>query len=160
MNVEIGLPGQSRAEVGRVLNKLLADEHVLYVKTRNYHWNVVGPKFKSLHEFFEEQYDKLAETIDEIAERARALDVRAAGTMSEFKELARLDEEPETVPSAEGMLANLTRDHEAIIQQLRADIERCEDELGDVGTADFLTGLLSEHEKQAWMLRAFLKDHA
>jgi starvation-inducible DNA-binding protein len=156
MDVEIGLPGQSREEVGRILNGVLADEHVLYVKTRNYHWNVSGPRFHSLHEFFEEQYGQLAEAIDDVAERARALGVRAAGTMTEFKELARLVEEPEVVPSEDGMLTNLAHDHEALTRQLRADIKRCEDELEDVGTADFLTGLMETHEKQAWMLRSFL----
>lgn len=157
MDVEIGLPGQSREEVGRILNGLLADEHVLYVKTRNYHWNVTGPRFHSLHEFFEEQYGQLAETIDEVAERARALGVRAAGTMTEFQDLARLTEEPEVVPAEDGMLTNLAHDHEALTRQLRDDIKRCEDELEDAGTADFLTGLMSAHEKQAWMLRSFLE---
>ena len=157
MSIEIGLPGQAREEVGRILNKLLADEHVLYVKTRNYHWNVVGPRFRSLHELFEEQYKILAPLIDDVAERARAMGVLAAGTMAEFTEQARLQEEPGVRPDAETMLQRLLDDHEAVVRQLRQDVERCDDELNDQGTADFLTGLMEQHEEQAWVLRSLLE---
>ena len=159
MEIEIGLKGQVREEVGRVLNKLLADEHVLYIKTRNYHWNVVGPKFRTLHEFFEEQYKLLAPMIDDIAERARSVGVLAAGSMGQFTSEARLSEESGH-PDADTMIKNLLADHETIIRQLRTDIERVEDELEDVGTADFLTGLMEQHEEQAWMLRALLEKPA
>lgn len=158
MDIEIGLPGQTREGVGRMLNLLLADEHVLYIKTRNYHWNVTGPRFHSLHEFLEEQYTLLAEAIDEIAERARAVGVHASGTMAEFVDRARLREEPGPVGEAQTMLKNLLHDHEAVVVQLRKDVDRCDDELNDQGTADFLTGLMEKHEKQAWMLRAHLDD--
>lgn len=158
MDIEIGLPGQTREGVGRMLNLLLADEHVLYIKTRNYHWNVTGPRFHSLHEFLEDQYTLLAEAIDEIAERARTVGVHASGTMAEFVDRARLREEPGPVPDAQTMLKNLLHDHEAVVVQLRKDVDRCDDELNDQGTADFLTGLMEKHEKQAWMLRAHLDD--
>jgi starvation-inducible DNA-binding protein len=157
MEVDVGLSGQNREAVGQILNALLADEHVLYVKTRKYHWNVVGPRFKSLHELFEEQYTALAAEIDEIAERARSLGVRAHGTMAEFTRHARLDEDP-GYPEATAMVANLAKDHETVIKQLRTDIDRCEDDYHDAGTADFLTGLMEKHEKTAWMLRAYLQE--
>ena len=156
MDVEIGLSGQHREAVGQILNALLADQHVLYVKTRKYHWNVVGPQFKSLHELFEEQYKAIAEEIDETAERARSLGVRAHGTMAEFTKHARLEEDP-GFPDAMTMVANLVRDHEAAVKQLRSDIDRCEDDHHDAGTADFLTALMENHEKTAWMLRAYLQ---
>lgn len=154
MDVEIGLPGQSREAIGRTLNQLLADEHVLYVKTRNYHWNVTGPQFHSLHEMFEEQYKQLADTIDDIAERARMLGVVAAGSMSWFLDQARLSEDEGEPPTAPAMVANLARDHEALTRQLRGDVDVCDEQFNDQGTADFLTGLMEMHEKQAWMLRA------
>jgi starvation-inducible DNA-binding protein len=156
MDVDIGLPGQARKEVGRMLNQLLADEHLLYVKTRNYHWNLVGPRFHSLHVFFEGQYVMLQPVMDDLAERARAVGATALGSMAEFTEHARLREEPGGHPEADTMLRNLLADHEAMVQQLRKDVDRC-DELNDQGTTDFLTGLMEMHEKQAWMLRAHLE---
>ena len=154
MNVEIGLPGQSREAIGRMLNALLADVQVLYAKTRNYHWNVTGPQFRSLHLMFEEQYNMLAEEGDEIAERTRALGVTAIGSMGAFLDHARLHEDSEAPPAAHAMVVNLAHDHEALIQQLRKDIDVCDEQHNDQGTADFLTGLMEAHEKQAWMLRA------
>ncbi len=156
MDVDIGLSGQNREAVGQILNALLADAHVLYVKTRKYHWNVVGPQFRSLHELFEEHYKELADDIDEIAERARALGVKAHGTMAEFTRHARLEEDP-GYPEAMTMVANLVSDHSAVIKQLRTDIDRCQDDYHDAGTADFLTGLMEKHEKATWMLRAYLE---
>ncbi|HET6519750.1 MAG TPA: DNA starvation/stationary phase protection protein [Geminicoccaceae bacterium] len=154
MDGEIGLSGQNREAVGQILNALLADQHVLYVKTRKYHWNVVGPQFKSLHELFEKEYKEIAAEIDETAERARSLGVRAHGTMAEFTKHARLEEDS-GFPDAMTMVANLVRDHEAAIKQLRTDIDRCQDDYHDAGTADFLTALMEKHEKTAWMLRAY-----
>jgi starvation-inducible DNA-binding protein len=158
MDIEIGLPGQSREDIGRMLNLFLADQHVLYIKTRNYHWNVVGPHFHSLHEFLEGQYEMLAEEIDEVAERVRQLGVQASGTMTEFVDRSRLSEEPGPAPDADTMIRNLLRDHETVIAQLRKDIDRCADEHKDQGTADLLTGIMEKHEKQAWMLRAHLEE--
>ncbi|WGF86796.1 Dps family protein [Marinivivus vitaminiproducens] len=158
MKVDIGMKGQDREAVGQILNAVLADQHILYVKTRNYHWNVVGPQFKSLHELFEEQYTQLADSIDTVAERARALGVHANGTMAEFVRDARLKEEEGRGLDSATMVGNLVHDHESVVKQLRADIERCDDQLGDAGTADILTGILEDHDKMAWMLRSFLNE--
>jgi starvation-inducible DNA-binding protein len=156
MNVNIGIPDDHREKVVAILNTLLADEFLLYTKTRNYHWNVTGPQFNDLHKFFESLYEALDEVIDEVAERARALDGRAFGTLEEFRAKARLGEKPGPAPAARDMLATLLADHEALARSLRADIETVTDRHRDVGTADFLTGLLEKHEKTAWMLRSFL----
>jgi len=135
----------------------LADEYLLYTKTRNYHWNVVGPQFNDLHKFFEDQYTALEEVIDDVAERARALGGKAIGTLGEFLKQARLREYPGEYPVACDMLANLLADHQATIRRLRADLEACADQYQDMGTNDFLTGLMERHEKMAWMLGAFLE---
>jgi starvation-inducible DNA-binding protein len=156
MTVNIGIPDDSRQRVVAILNTLLADEYVLYTKTRNFHWNVTGPQFNDLHKFFQTQYEELDEIIDEVAERARALGGRAYGTLEEFRTSARLGEKPGAVPAARDMLAALLADHEAVIRTLRGDVTTVTDRLQDVGTADMLTGLLEKHEKTAWMLRAFL----
>jgi starvation-inducible DNA-binding protein len=156
MAVNIGIPDDDRQRVVAILNTLLADEFLLYTKTRNFHWNVTGPQFNDLHKFFEAQYEALDETIDEVAERARALGGRAHGTLEEFRAGARLGEKPGAVPAARDMLATLLADHEALIRSLREDITTVNDRLHDVGTGDFLTGLLEQHEKAAWMLRSFL----
>jgi starvation-inducible DNA-binding protein len=121
-----------------------------------YHWNVVEPQFNDLHKFFEEQYRELSEVVDDVAERIRALGDWSIGTLAEFQEHARLTEQPGEYPSAHDMLANLVQDHTAIIRQLREDLELCEEKYHDMGTNDFLTGLMQQHEKMAWMLRAFL----
>jgi starvation-inducible DNA-binding protein len=156
MNVNIGIADDKRQRVIAILNTLLADEFLLYTKTRNYHWNVTGPQFNDLHKFFEAQYEALDETIDEVAERVRALGGRAFGTLEEFRTSARLGEKPDTAPAARDMLAALLADHEALTRTLREDIDTVTERDHDVGTADFLTGLLEEHEKAAWMLRSFL----
>jgi len=156
MSVNIGIPDDNRQKVVEILNTLLADEFLLYAKSRNYHWNVTGPQFNDLHKFFESLYEALDEVIDDVAERTRALDGRAFGTLEEFRTKARLGEKPGAVPPARDMLASLLADHEAIIRALRADIDTVNDRYRDVGTADFLTGLLEKHEKTAWMLRSFL----
>ena len=156
MSANIGIPDENRQKVVAILNTVLADEFLLYTKTRNYHWNVTGPQFNDLHKFFESLYEALDEVIDEVAERTRVLDGRAFGTLEEFRAKARLGEKPGAVPAARDMLATLLTDHEALIRTLREDIETVNDRLRDVGTADFLTGLLEKHEKTAWMLRSFL----
>src|SRR5688500_18144331 len=156
MTVSIGISDDDRQRVVAILNTLLADEFLLYTKTRNFHWNVTGPRFNDLHKFFEAQYEALDDTIDEVAERARALGGRAHGTLEEFRSGARLGEKPGAVPPARDMLATLLADHEALIRSLREDITTGNDRHRDVGTADFLTGLLEQHEKAAWMLRSFL----
>ena len=157
MDVNIGIAQTSRDEVAGLLNALLADEYLLYTKTRKYHWNVVGPNFSELHKFFEAQYQKLDESIDEIAERARSLGAPAVGSLTEFLSLTRLQDLPKTYPAARQMFEGLLADHETIIRNLRTDVDSCGEKHHDVGTADFLTGLMEEHEKMAWMLRSFLQ---
>jgi starvation-inducible DNA-binding protein len=156
MKLKIGMADDMRRGVVEILSTLLADEYLLYTKTRNYHWNVVGMQFNDLHKFFEAQYEALDEIIDDVAERARSLGGRALGTLVEFTERARLKEEPKKTPDAKQMLANLLADHETLVRELRADLQTAQDKFGDAGTCDFLTGLMEKHEKMAWMLRSFL----
>ena len=155
MKPEIGLLDKNRDAVVKILNTTLSDEMVLLVKTRNYHWNVTGPQFNDLHKFLDGQYGELNEIVDDVAERARTLGGMAFGTMGEFQKQARLKEHPGQHPSPKSMLSNLLSDHEAVIRTLRADLAICQDTHGDAGTADFLTGLLTQHEKMAWMLRSY-----
>jgi starvation-inducible DNA-binding protein len=155
MPPNIGLSQEQRDGVVGILGTLLADEFVLYTKTRNYHWNVTGPQFNDLHKFFEAQYEALDEVIDEVAERARMVGGRALGTLAEFVKATRLKEHPGRLPEAREMIADLLADHEATIRSLRADLQTAMDKHGDAGTSDFLTGLMEKHEKMAWMLRAF-----
>ncbi len=156
MNPNIGLADEQRTAVVKILNTLLSDEYVLYTKTRNYHWNVLGPQFNDLHKFFEEQYTELTEVVDDVAERARSLGGWALGTLKEFSQHARLNEHPDQYPNARQMIANLLADHETIVRQLRIDLETAEKH-HDMGTNDFMTGLMEKHEKMSWMLRAFLQ---
>lgn len=156
MKPNLGLSTKARESSIALLARLLADQHVLYIKTRNFHWNVTGPFFGPLHALFEAQYSAQAETIDEIAERLRALGGVAPGSMKEFLKLSRLDEQPGGTLESSKMLAILLTDHETVIRQLRADIETA-DKAGDAGTNDFLVGILEAHEKTAWMLRAHLE---
>jgi len=157
MKPSIGISDSNRQSVVKILNTLLADEYVLYTKTRNYHWNVVGPQFNDLHKFFESQYEELDEIVDEVAERSRSLGGNAVGTLAEFAQQTRLKEYPGQYPEAHAMLANLVADHEAVIQSLRGDLPTVMDKYDDAGTNDFLTGVMEKHEKMAWMLRAFLE---
>lgn len=147
-----GLPG--------LLAKLLADEYVLQTRLRNYHWNVTGPQFAQLHELFEQQYDQLAEVIDDAAERIRQYGAMAPGTLTEFLALSRLQEAPGVYPGARTMVLNLVADHEAIIRSLRADIITAGEQYGDVATEDFMTGVLQMHQKMAWFLRAFVEGES
>lgn len=151
----IGLKESSRTSVLAFLDALLADEYVLYTKTRNFHWNVTGPRFSELHKFFEAQYEVIDTAIDEVAERSRHLGGRALGSMQEFLGRARLKESAAHPLKAETMLAELLQDHEALVRTLRKDVDECARH-GDQGTADFLTGLMEGHEKAAWMLRSFV----
>lgn len=158
MKINIGLNDEARLEVGQMLNLLLADEYVLYTTTRDYHWNVTGPEFHSLHEQFEAQYDQVAGWIDEIAERARSIGIGARGNWADVTKAARSSADPGAGLSAEHMLSELLALHEEMIVQLRTDSEASIDNFKDAGTADFLTGLMKQHEKVAWMLRAQLEN--
>jgi starvation-inducible DNA-binding protein len=160
MDPKIGLSEQLCERVIGILNTTLADEHALYVKTRNYHWNVTGPQFHSLHQMLEEFYQKLAPLADAVAERVRMMGGRAIGTMAEFTQHTRLCEQPGEAPEARQMLANLLADHEQMIRELRKDVDVVDDELNDQGTADFLIGLMEQHEQMAWMHRALLEGRS
>jgi starvation-inducible DNA-binding protein len=157
METQIGIKPEHLADAARSLNKLLADEHVLYIKTRNAHWNIQGPDFHAQHKFFEEQYGELEEMIDEAAERVRALGHYAVATMQKFLELTHLTEEAREKNDSEGFIKELLEDHTTIIMHLRDSIDRYANEWHDIGTSDFVTGLLEKHEKMAWMLRADLR---
>jgi starvation-inducible DNA-binding protein len=157
MQTEIGIKEINTAEVAQLLNRLLADQHVLYIKTRRAHWNVEGPDFLSIHRFFEEQYKQLEQIIDDIAERIRTIGHYAEATLAGFLAETHLTEDTREKNNSAGFMRSLLQDHESIIIHLRENIERCQEEWKDAGTADFITGLLETHEKMAWMLRAHLK---
>jgi starvation-inducible DNA-binding protein len=152
----IGLNEEVTDDVVRILTTLLADEFLLYTKMRKYHWNVTGPQFFSLHELFERQYEHLADVIDDIAERIRTYGVKSIGTLEEFQQHSRLSESPGHNPAAHEMVADIVRDHEALVRYLRDDVQKVDDH-DDDGAEDFLIGLLQDHQEQAWMVRAFLE---
>ncbi|MCL5874850.1 MAG: DNA starvation/stationary phase protection protein [Candidatus Dependentiae bacterium] len=149
----IGISQPNLEKVGALLNSLLADEFVLYIKSLNYHWNVRDPYFSSMHQLFKDLYEKQLNFSDDVAERARALGVVALGTAQEFIKHSQLKEEAGKVPTTKEMLKNLLADHETIIRSLRIDAEKCL-EHEDIGTNNFLIEMLNKHEKIAWMLRA------
>jgi starvation-inducible DNA-binding protein len=153
MKLNVGLTEQQTSALTALLSKLLADEYVLYTKTRNYHWNVTGPHFNDLHKFFEGQYDQLAVRVDEVAENIRYLGAKTPATLAEFAQLTTLAEHPGQHPTAPEMVRNLLADHEALIRDLRAGIETAGSNAAP-DIADFLTALLEDHDKMAWMLRA------
>lgn len=159
MKTNLGIDPKKLEKVVRILSRLLADEFVLYTKTRNFHWNVTGLQFNDLHKMFEAQYNELNVVVDDVAERIRALGAPSPATLAEFLEAARLKEQPRKYPEASRMLAVLLEDHEALVRNLREDAETAMD-CGDAGTNDFLVGLMEQHEKTAWMLRAFLQKGA
>jgi len=156
MKTQIGIKPEHSVQVADALNKLLSDEHVLYIKTRNAHWNVEGPDFAAVHKFFESQYDELEEVIDQVAERIRAIGHYAVGTMEDYLKLTQLNEKSHEKNDSLSLIKDLLNDHEAVIISLRENINRFADELHDLGSSDFITGLMESHEKMAWMLRAHL----
>ncbi|MGZ8559909.1 MAG: Dps family protein, partial [Chitinophagaceae bacterium] len=151
MKVNIGITEKNRQSVADALNQLLADEHVLYNKTRNYHWSIEGPSFMEFHKLYEAQYDLLAESIDQIAERIRTIGFFAEGRLKEILKLATL-EEPEAPTDQAAQIKNLEADHEKMIIKLRKLINDFDEKYKDIGSSDFVTGLLKQHEKMAWML--------
>lgn len=156
MKVNIGITDKNRQAVAAALNQLLADEHILYNKTRTYHWSVEGPSFMEFHKLYEAQYTQLAEMIDDIAERIRTIGHFAEGRLKEILKLASLDEPaPPTEQTAQ--ITNLESDHEILINKLRKLIGDFDEKYKDIGSSDFVTGLLKEHEKMAWMLRSYLR---
>jgi starvation-inducible DNA-binding protein len=156
MKPQIGLTEKSLKKSVEILSTILADEHTLYIKTRKFHWNVAGESFMELHKLFQEQYTELEVVIDEVAERINKLGSPTIGTMKEFCERTRLKETPNKYPMQKEMLQELLKDNEAIIMHLRKDIEEAAVKIMDAGTADFLTGLMEQHETVAWKLRRYL----
>jgi starvation-inducible DNA-binding protein len=156
MKTNIGITEENRAEVAEHLSKILADEYLIYTKTLRAHWNLEGIDFHTKHVFFEDHYNAIKEFIDGVAERIRKIGHYAPGTLKQFLELTHLSEEIEGDNSSLNYMKVLLADHDTIIVEIRKIIPKIEEELNDVGTADFLTGLLQEHEEMAWMLRASL----
>jgi starvation-inducible DNA-binding protein len=155
--LNIGLTEEQRHGVIELLNRDLADLYLLLIKTKKYHWDVIGPQFRTLHELWEEQYTALTENIDALAERVRALGGYPLGTAAGFIQYSTIQEHSNDLPDANQMVARLVQDHEQIIRNLRENIDQCSEEHHDEGTADFLTGLMEQHEEMAWMLRSFLE---
>ena len=156
IKTDIGVKDDARKKIVETLNMRLSDEYVLYTKTRKYHWNVIGPRFHQLHEFFKEQYEILDEMVDESAERARQLGGKSLGTLDEFARNSSINEEPGQNPDAQTMISNLLNDHERVIKTLRKNADEAE-ELEDMVTNDFFLEAAQKHEKMAWMLRAHLE---
>ena len=156
MKAKIGIKEESKAAISLELAKLLADEFVLYTKTRNAHWNVEGPDFYNKHKLFEDQYNALAEIIDEVAERIRTLGHYAPATLKEYLKLTSLTEAARESNDSAGFIKELLADHESIIKTLREHVDSIANEGKDFGTSDFITGLMETHEKMAWMLRSHL----
>jgi starvation-inducible DNA-binding protein len=157
MKLNIGISEKHLKHSSIVLASILSDEMTLYIKTRKAHWNVTGESFMELHKLFENQYKQLEESIDEVAERIGKLGQKTIGTMSEFLEATSIKENPGKYTTPKETIAELLADHETVIVQLRKSIEDSAEKNKDVGTADFLTGLLEQHETIAWILRRYLK---
>jgi len=154
MKTQIGIKPEDSVQVADALNKLLSDEHVLYIKTRNAHWNVVGPDFAAQHKFFESQYTDLEEIIDQVAERIRAIGHYTVGTMEDFLKLTQLNEKSNNKNDSLSYIKDLLSDHESVIIELRENVYRFATDWHDMGSSDFITGLMETHEKMAWMLRS------
>lgn len=155
MKIDIGIEEKDRKDIAQGLSRLLADSYILYVKTHNYHWNVTGPMFQTLHLMFEQQYNELALAVDLIAERIRALGFPAPGTYAEFSELSSIKEE-RGVPAAQKMIRDLVEGQEAVIRTARSIMPLTE-KVNDEPSADLLTQRMQVHEKTAWMLRSLLE---
>ncbi|MCY3618323.1 MAG: DNA starvation/stationary phase protection protein [Acidimicrobiaceae bacterium] len=152
--IDIGIDEADRVAIAEGLSRLLADSYTLYLKTHNYHWNVVGPMFNTLHLMFEEQYTELALAVDQIAERIRALGEPAPGSYREFASLSSVSEEDDQ-PDANEMIRRLVAGQEAVVRTARSVFAATE-QAGDEASADLLTQRMQVHEKTAWMLRSLL----
>jgi starvation-inducible DNA-binding protein len=155
INMDIGINEKDRREIAGQVSHLLADTYTLYLKTHNFHWNVTGPLFETLHLMFERQYTELAQAVDEIAERIRALGFPAPATYTQFVKLSAIKEEP-GVPNADTMIRLLLDGHETVVRTARSIfpfVERAQDE----PTKDLLIERMQVHEKTAWMLRSMLQ---
>jgi starvation-inducible DNA-binding protein len=154
MDINIGIDESGRKQIAEGLSNMLADTYTLYLKTHNFHWNVTGPMFQTLHLMFEQQYNELALAVDLIAERIRALGFPAPGTYADFAERSSIKEE-RGVPSAEQMIRQLVEGQEATVRTARS-VFPLTDKLNDEATADLLTQRMQVHEKTAWMLRSLI----
>ncbi|KQB40024.1 Dps family protein [Flavobacterium aquidurense] len=157
METQIGIKQENISKVVNSLCQILADEFILYTKTRKSHWNVEGDDFYNKHLFFEEQYNQLDEIIDGVAERIRMLGHYAPATLKEFLELTHLSEQIKEKNDSKGFIKELLIDHESIIMHLRENITVFANDFHDLGTSDYITGLMETHEKMAWMLRSHLR---
>ena len=153
--IDIGIQESDRKAIAEGLSRLLADTYTLYLKTHNFHWNVTGPMFQTLHLMFETQYNELALAVDLIAERIRALGYPAPGTYAEYSKLSSIKEAP-GVPKAEDMIRLLVEGQEAVVRTARSVFPMVE-KANDEPTADLLTQRMQIHEKTAWMLRSLLE---
>lgn len=156
MKPNIGISEKNLEISAGLLSTILASEMTLYIKTRKSHWNISGESFMELHKLFETQYKQLEESIDEIAERIGKLGHKTIGTMQEYSKISLIKENPGKYTSSKEMLKELLTDHETVIVRLRTDIDDCNKKSKDAGTADFLTGLMEQHETMAWILRRYL----
>lgn len=156
VKIDIGISKGDRKAIAEGLSHVLADTYTLYLKTHNFHWNVTGPMFNTLHTMFETQYTELATAVDEIAERIRALDFPAPGSYADFLRLTSIKEAEGVVP-AEDMIRQLARDNERVAKSAREVFPLCE-KANDEPTADLLTQRMQVHEKTAWMLRSMAAD--
>lgn len=154
MDIDIGIPADKRAAIAEGLSRVLADSYTLYLKTHNYHWNVTGPMFQTLHVMFMTQYTELGLAVDDIAERIRALGHPAPGSYEAFARLSSIADDP-SVPLAQEMIANLVMGHEAVTRTARA-VFQIAAEASDEPTCDLLTQRMQVSEKTAWMLRSLL----
>ena len=154
MKANIGISEENKSAVSAQLAKLLADEFVLYTKTRNAHWNVEGPDFHAMHIFFESQYEQLDDIMDSVAERIRKIGHYAPATLNQFLQLTHLTEATANNNTSLGFIKELLEDHESIIEFIRGNINPFANDYKDAGTSDFITGLMETHEGMAWMLRA------
>ena len=154
MEINIGISSEDRKAIAEGLSRLLADSYTLYLKTHNFHWNVTGPMFNTLHLMFEEHYTELATAVDVIAERIRALGLPAPGSYRAFARLSSI-EEAEEIPAAEEMVRQLVIGHETVVRTARSVFPAAE-KASDEASADLLTQRIQTHEKTAWMLRSLL----
>lgn len=156
MKTEIGITESNRQAVANELGKLLADETVLYIKTKNAHWNIEGADFYDKHKFFETQFGQLDAIIDRVAERIRSIGHYAPATLQSYLSLTHLTEKASQKNDGQGFIKELLNDHESTIIVLRAHISSFATDFHDLGTSDFITGLMETHEKMAWFLRSHL----
>ena len=154
MEINIGVSAEARKDIAQHLSRLLADSYTLYLKTHNYHWNVTGPQFNTLHTMFEQQYTELATAVDEIAERIRALGIAAPGSYGEFSGLTSINES-KGGECAEEMIRQLVEGQETVVRTAREAFPAAAD-ANDEPTADLLTQRMQLHEKNAWMLRSMI----